>query len=62
MSMYPYHRTVYSYNKADWDGFRDLLRDVPWVNIFKHNVTYAAKEIPEWIVTGIDCFIPHRKF
>ena len=43
-------------------GVRDLLRDVPWVDIFKHNVTYAAKEISEWIVTGIDCFIPHRKF
>ena len=59
---HPYHRTVYSYNKADWDGFRDLLRNVPWVDIFKHNVTYAAKEISEWIGTGIDCFIPHRKF
>ena len=59
---HPYHRTVYSYNKADWDGFRDLLRNVPWGNIFKHYVTYAAKEISEWIGTGIDCFIPHRKF
>ena len=25
----PYHRTVYSYRKADWDGLRDRLRDVP---------------------------------
>ena len=26
---HPYHRTVYSYSKADWDGLRDHLRDVP---------------------------------
>jgi hypothetical protein len=23
---HPYHRTVYSYSKADWDGLRDHLR------------------------------------
>ena len=59
---HPYHRTVFSYSNADWDGFRDFLRDVPWIDIFKHNVNYAAKEITEWIEIGIDCFIPHRKF
>ena len=25
----PYHRIVYSYSKADWDGLRDHLRGVP---------------------------------
>ena len=31
---HPRHRTVYSYSKADWDGLRDHLRDVPWLDIF----------------------------
>ena len=31
----PYHRTVYSYSKADWG--------VPWLDIFKHDAIYAAE-------------------
>ena len=54
---HPYHYTVYSYSKAGWDGSRDHLRDVPW-----HDATYPAKEITEWVLIGIDCYIPHRKF
>ena len=59
---HPYHRTVYSYSKADWDGSRVHLRYVPWLDIFKHDATYAAKEITEWVEIGIDCYIPLRKF
>ena len=59
---HPYHRTVYSYRKADWDGFRGHLTGVSWLDIFKHDATYAAKEITEWVEIGIDCYIPHRKF
>ena len=59
---HPYHCTVYSYSKVDWDKMRDHLRDVPWLDIFKPDVTYAAKEITEWVKIGIDCYIPHRKF
>ena len=59
---HPYHRTVYSYSKADWDGLRDHLRDVPWSDIFSHDTTFAAKELSEWVKIGIDCYIPHRKF
>ena len=59
---HPYHCTVYSYSKADWDGLRDHLRYVPWIDIFKHDATYAPKEIAEWVEIGIDCYIPHRKF
>ena len=60
---HPYHRTVYLYSEADWDGLRDHLRDMPWLDISKHDAaTYAAKEITEWVEIGIDCYIPHRKF
>ena len=36
---YPYHRTVYSGGKADWEGLWDHPRDVPWLDIFKHDAT-----------------------
>ena len=26
----PFHRKVHDYTRADWDGFRDHLRDIPW--------------------------------
>ena len=34
----PFHRVAYDYSRADWDGLRDHLRDVPWENIFKLGV------------------------
>ena len=58
---HPYHHTVYSYSKVDWDVLRDHLRDVSWLVIFKY-ITYGAKEITELVKIGIDCYIPHRKF
>ena len=59
---HPYYRTVYSHDKAGWDGPRDHLRDVPWLDIFKHDATYASKKITEWVEIGIDCYIPDIKF
>ena len=40
----PFHRVVYDYSRADWDGLRDHLRDVPWEDIFKLSVSAAASE------------------
>ena len=31
----PFHCIAYGYSRADWDGLRDHLRDVPWEDIFK---------------------------
>ena len=39
-----------------------VLGMLPWLDIFKHDATYVAKEITEWIEIGIDCYIPRRKF
>jgi len=58
----PYHRTLFSYERADWDGFRDLLRDVPWNKIFQKNVSAAASEVISWLEAGIDAFVPKRKY
>ena len=30
----PFHRTCFAYSYADWDGFGDHIRYVPWEDIF----------------------------
>ena len=58
----PFHRIAYDYSRADWDGLRDHLRDVPWEDIFKLSASAAASEFCEWVQVGIDVYIPHRKY
>ena len=58
----PFHRVAYDYSRADWDGLRDHLRDVPWEDIFKLSASAAASEYCEWVQVGIDIYIPHRKY
>ena len=58
----PFHRVAYDYSRADWDGLRDHLRDVPWEDIFKLGTSAVASEFYEWIQVGIDVYIPHRKY
>ena len=50
----------YDYFRADWDGLRDHLRDVPWEDIFKLSASAAASEFCEWVQVGIDAYIPYR--
>ena len=57
-----FHRVAYDYSRADWDGLRDHLRDVPWEDIFKLGASNAANEFCEWVQVGIDVYIPHRKY
>ena len=45
----PFHRIAYDYSRADWDGLRDHLRDVPWEDIFKLSASAAASEFCEWV-------------
>ena len=58
----PFHRMAYDYSRADWDGLRDHLRDVPWEDIFKLSASAAASEFCEWVQVRIDVYIPHRKY
>ena len=54
---------AYDHSPADWDGFQDHLRDVPWEDIFKLIASAAAaSEFCEWVQVGIDVYIPHRKY
>ena len=45
----PFYRIAYDYSRADWDGFRDHLRDVPWEDIFILGASAAASEFCEWV-------------
>ena len=38
-----FHRIAYDYSRADWDGLRDHLRDVPWEDIFKLGASAASE-------------------
>ena len=58
----PFHQMAYDYSRADWDGLRDHLRDVPWEDVFKFSASAAASEFCEWVQVGIDVYIPHRKY
>lgn len=58
----PFHRTLFSYERGDWDSFRDFLRDVPWTDVFAHPAEKCAEEITSWLSSGISAFIPSRKF
>ena len=58
----PFHHIAYDYSRADWDGLRDHLRDVPWEDIFKLGASAAANEFCQWVQVGIDVYIPHRKY
>ena len=50
------HRFItYDYSRADWNGLRNHLRDVPWKDIFKLGASAAASEFHEWVPIGIDC-------
>ena len=53
---------AYDYTRADWDGLRDHLRDVPWEDIFKLSAPAAGSEFCEWVQVEIDVYIPHRKY
>ena len=51
-----FHRIVYDYSCADWDGLH-----VPWDYIFKLSASAAASEFCEWLQVGINVYIPHWK-
>ena len=58
----PFYRIAYDHSRADWEGFHDHLRDVPWEDIFKLGASVAASAFCEWVQVGIDVYIPHKKY
>ena len=47
---------AYDYSRADWEGLRDHLRDVPWEDILKLGASAAAREFCEWVQFEIDVY------
>ena len=49
------HHSVFNYKKLTGMGFLIIFQDVPWLDIWKYNASYATKEILfgiDWI--GLD--------
>ena len=40
----PLHCIAYDCSRADWDGLRDHLKDIPWEDFFKLGASAAASE------------------
>ena len=59
---FPFHRIAYDYSCADWDGFHDHLRDVPWEGIFIISASAVISEFCEWVQFGIAVYIPLHKY
>ena len=57
-----FHRIAYYYSRADWDGLRDHLRNVPWDGIFKFSASATASKFCERFQVEIDVYIPHCKY
>ena len=58
----PFHRTVFRYSKADWDSFRSFMADAPLSHIFNQNSEKAACLTSEWIIAGMEAFIPSKTY
>ena len=57
----PFHSVAFDYSRAGWEALCDHFRYVPWEVIFKLSASAAASEVCEWVLFGIDVYIPHRK-
>ena len=57
-----FHRKAYYYFRAYWDGLRDLLRDVPWKDIFELGTFAAASEFFERVQIGIGVYISQENY
>ena len=58
----PYHHKIFDYSRADWYGFCDDLRDVPWNNMCRYSASKVAFEFSEWLQVGIHKYIPNCIF
>ena len=54
-----FHCMAYDYSCADWDYPHNHLRDIPWEDIFKLNVSAAKSEFCEWVQIEIDLCISY---
>ena len=58
----PFHRKVFWYSKADWDGFRSFISEIPVSDVFKNSSSKIASQVSDWIVDGMECYIPSKTY
>ena len=57
-----FHYIACYYSCANWEDHRHHLRDFPYEDIFKLELSAAVSEYCEWIQFRIDVYIPHRRY
>ena len=57
-----FHCTAYGCSRANKDGFRKDLGDVPWEDFVKLSASAAATELREWVRVRINVYISHCKY
>ena len=55
-----FHHITYDYSHAHWEG--QSSSSFERFDIFKLSASTAASEFCEWVQSGIDLYIPHRKY
>ena len=56
----PYSRRLWSYDKANWDGMRQHLKDVQWSQKLTSDIESAAENLEATINHAMKKFIPYR--
>ena len=55
-----FHRIASDYSRADWDGLRDHLRDIPWEVYIPHRKYQAKPHSSPWFSAACAAVIVHR--
>ncbi|CAI9734911.1 Hypothetical predicted protein [Octopus vulgaris] len=58
----PFHRSLFNYDRGDWDNLTDFLHVASWTDIFAKPSEACTGEVTAWISAGINTFIPSRKY
>lgn len=58
----PFHRAIYWYARADWDGFRSSILELRIDSIIRHPTSIIASPISDWIKARIDTLISSKTF
>ena len=55
-------RTIWLWDKGDWQGFRNALNNINWSSILKGNVNKQAKALTNLILAFMEIYIPYKTY
>ena len=58
----PLTRTIWLWNKANWNGFREALIHVEWNSIFSGNLDKQVESFTDLLLTLQEIYVPFRKY